>query len=178
MVISFVSLWIDAIPDTRFFHTSIRIEFHENENIFDYYFSYNNEGLEFGPVNRNPDKELYLGESSKTLKEVVSKAEKLNATTFRDYDPCDRNCNHFSNELSVWLCGQKIPIEYLAQGAVGNLAMLTATAVSCTMFGPFGVIAFPVLKGLSRYLPNSGSTSGSGSSSRPSSSLSVKPKTP
>ncbi|XP_063700057.1 uncharacterized protein LOC134830485 [Culicoides brevitarsis] len=129
-----VYLWADPISDglvTSFvYHTTICIEF---DNGIKYLFSYNDKGLNTSPAGKQkPEKIHYLGETEKSLPEVIQYAYELQSTKYCSYDVLTRNCNHFCNDLSLWLCGEIIPGQYIMQ------SMLVATnpvlLVGCLAF--------------------------------------------
>lgn len=79
-------------------------------------------------------KELW-GKTSKTFDEVFKYANELRKKTFETYDPINRNCCHFANYISLFLCGNPIH-DHLLNQEIPLVAVATlGVAVLLSSFG-------------------------------------------
>uniref|UniRef100_A0A336MBR1 CSON009190 protein n=1 Tax=Culicoides sonorensis TaxID=179676 RepID=A0A336MBR1_CULSO len=118
--VNWVYLWVEPASEDEnsivsiFDHTSICVEF---DGGLKYVFSFNENGIHTLPADGSspPSKEELLGVTSKMLSEIMNYAHQLRKTKYSEYKLIGRNCNDFSNDLSLWLCDVPIPDEYLLQ---------------------------------------------------------------
>lgn len=88
-----------------------------------------------------PNKVEKLGTTTKSIKELTNLAFDLESNEFKQYKAIGKNCCHFANELSLFLCDRSIP-QYLLEQEIPILmtAAKAAGATAGTVF-EVGVVA-------------------------------------
>lgn len=81
-----------------------------------------------------------MGETDKSFVQVGAYVFRLIEAEFSQYDPATRNCNHFSNKLSNYLCEKNIPGHLLNQNwmVIGGTAAVVAAAIGGSCSSSFG----------------------------------------